>query len=258
MKAASNPSPSRILLDARRASGRGGLLLLIFILMGLPALALDEAPRLRYTPPLPMMMVHEIPLVATATDRSGIDSVRLFFRKRGEAEYRSLPFERKGGDETGGTYRLSIARVEVGPEGLEYYLVAENRAGGRSMKGKPEQPLLLQVAPPGPSAWEVRRRFEELRAAWQARDLTSVEALSSLSQEREAFLRQLFDHYREIAVELSMEEPTQEAASARFTIKALVDREGNSVVPGAAWSQARAHLPLALDKEGEWKKIVWE
>ncbi|MBI3802756.1 MAG: hypothetical protein HY282_03245 [Nitrospirae bacterium] len=218
-----------------------------------------SAPRLHYIPPLPMMRLHEVQLTASVADRSGVDAVLLFYRKKGTQGYRSIPFERKGGNDREGLYRVSIPRMEVGSEGVEYYLVAESRAGQRSFKGDPARPLLLKIAAPAISALEVRQRFEELRRAWQARDLARIEALSSLSTERKTFLRQLFDHYRAIAIEMSWEgDKDEEGVWALFTIKELVDQEGNSVVPGAGWSQARIQLPWVLDKEGEWKKLIWE
>ncbi|TAK10198.1 MAG: hypothetical protein EPO39_00630 [Candidatus Manganitrophaceae bacterium] len=215
------------------------------------------APRLDYTPPFPITMVQEIEMSAVVTDEGGVRSVRLFYRKKGEQQYKSLLLEKKRGDEKRGVYALSIPRLEVGPEGLEYYLVAEDGSGNQRVKGEALHPMYMRALLARPTLKEAHRRFEWLKQAWEAKDLAEMRALSELPKSREAFLRQMFENYRSIALEMTVEE-AEPVASARFTIKGLVDADGNSVVPGAAWSTARVRLPFPRDENETWGKIIWE
>lgn len=202
------------------------------------------APRLDYTPPFPMMAVQEIEMSAVVADEEGVRSVRLFYRKKGEEQYKSLPFEKKRGDEKRGVYALSIPRLEVGPEGVEYYLVAEDGSGNRTVKGEALRPLFMKAILPRPTLKEAQRRFAWLKRAWEEKDLAEMKRLSEMPESREEFFRQLFENYRSIVLEMTSEEAersgTDRVASARFTLQGLVDAEGNSVVPGTAWATARS------------------
>ena len=215
------------------------------------------APHLRYAPPLPMAMFQEIQMTAEVTDLRGVRSVRFFYRKRGEPEYKMLSFEKKEGNERKGVYVRSISRMQIGPEGLEYYLVAENEAGRQASKGKADRPLFMKAVSYRSS--EVRQRFVELKQACEERNLRKVKELSDLSKSREAFLRQLFETYRSINIELKVDETemTEETASALFTIKTLVDRDGNAVIPGAEWTRAQVQLSSLRDEQERWK-IIWK
>jgi hypothetical protein len=209
-----------------------------------------------------MMAVQEIEMSAVVSDEEEVRSVRLFYRKKGEEQYKSLLFEKKRGDKKRGVYALSIPRLDVGPEGLEYYLVAEDASGNQTVKGEALRPLFMRAALPRPTLTDAQRRFERLKRAWEEKNLAEMQALSEMSKSREVFFRQLFENYRSIVVEMTLEESERSennpVAAARFTMKGLVDSDGNSVVPAAAWSTARVRLPFPRDENEPWGKIVWE
>lgn len=220
------------------------------------------APRLDYTPPFPMMAVQEIEMSAVVADEEGVRSVRLFYRKKGEQQYKSLLFEKKKGDEKKGVYALSIPRLDVGPEGLEYYLVAEDGSGNQAVKGEALRPLFMRAVLPRPTLKEAERRFEWLKKAWEKKDLAEMQSLSEMPESREEFFRLLFENYRSIDLELTLEPAERNgadpAAAARFTIKGLIDAQGNRVVPGAAWATARVRLPFPRSEKEPWGKMIWE
>lgn len=244
----------------------GALLLGLFLFSTAPSVSAQlidvVAPRLDYTPPFPMMAVQEIEMSAVVSDEAGVRSVRLFYRKKGEEAYQSLSFEKLRGDEKKGVYRLSIPRLEAGPEGLEYYLVAENVSGNRTVKGEALRPLFMQAILPKPTRKEAQRRFEWLKEAWEEKDLDEMRALSEMPAPREEFFRLLFENYRSVQLEMTLEEADRDGddrvAAARFMIKGLVDAQGNRVVPGAAWATARVRLPFPRNENETWGKIIWE
>lgn len=209
-----------------------------------------------------MMAVQQIEMSAVVTDEEGVRSVRLFYRKKGEQAYKSRSFEKKRGDEKRGVYVVSIPRLEVGPDGLEYYLVAEDGSGNRTVKGEALRPLSMRAILPRPTLTDAQRRFERLKRAWEEKDLAEMRALSEMPASREAFFQQLFENYRSIDLEVTLEAAdrggSDPVAAARFTIKGLVDSDGNSVAPGAAWSTARVRLPFPRDEKEPWGKIIWE
>lgn len=204
-----------------------------------------------------MAMFQEINLTAEVSDPEGVRAVRLFYRKRGTSEYKMLPFERKAGNERKGLYVRALPRLEIGAEGLEYYLVAENAAGRETFKGAADHPLMMEGI--SYRASEIGWRFVALKNAWEERDLAKVKRLADLSPAQENFLRQLFDTYRSIDVDVKIDEaaPAEERASALFTIKALVDQDGNAVIPGAEWARARVELSSLRDDPARWR-LIWK
>lgn len=220
------------------------------------------APRLDFIPPFPITAVQEIEMSAVAADDEGVRSVRLFYRKKGEEQYRSRLLEKQRGDEKRGVYALSISRLDLYPAGLEYYLVAESVSGNRTVKGEALRPLFMRTLLPGPTLDDAQARFERLKRAWEEKNLAEMRSLSEMPESREAFLLQLFENYRSIILEMALEgverRGIDSAASARFTIKGLVDAEGNRVAPGAVWASARVHLPFPDNEEEGWGKIIWE
>jgi len=191
-------------------------------------------------------------MTAEVSDPEGVRAVRLFYRKKGESDYKTAPFERKEGNEKKGIYVRSMPRSEIAPQGVEYYLVAENAAGRIISKGTADHPLFIKRIAYRTS--EVRQRFQELKRAWEEKDLIKIKALSDLKKSKEEFLRQLFETYRSIDLEMKMDEAemTEETASALFTIKTLIDRDGNTVLPGE-WAQARVELSSLRDDPDQWK-----
>ncbi len=244
----------------------GGLLLGFFVFSmtaSVSAQLIDVvAPRLDYTPPFPMMAVQEIEMSAVVADDEGVRSVRFFYRKKGEEQYKSLSFEKKRGDEKRGVYALSIPRREVVPEGLEYYLVAEDGSGNRTVKGEALRPLFMRAVLPRPTLTDAQRRFAWLKRAWEEKNLAEMQALSEMPKPREEFFRLLFETYRSLAVEMTLDDAERPesgpVAAARFTITGLVDADGNRVAPSAAWATARVRLPFPHNENEPWGKIIWE
>lgn len=128
------------------------------------------------------------------------------------------------------------------------------------MKGEALHPLFMQAILPKPTLKEAQRRFEWLKEAWEEKDLAEMRALSEMPAPREEFFRLLFENYRSIDLEVTLEEADRDGgvAAARFTIRGLVDAQGNRVVPGAAWSTARVRLPFPGNENETWGKIIWE
>ena len=91
-------------------------------------------------------------------------------------------------------------------------------------------------------------QIERVRLALVSHDLDSLKKLADLDQEQEVFLRQLFDTYPKLAVEL--EKPVSQQAAANsllsFRITEAINRAGNRVIPSPSWN----HVSLQLANPG--------
>jgi len=87
-------------------------------------------------------------------------------------------------------------------------------------------------------------QIERVRLALVSRDLAGLKKLADLDREQEAFLRQLFDTYLKLAVELEKPVPQQTAATSplSFRITEAINRAGNRVIPSPSWN----HVSLQL------------
>jgi hypothetical protein len=72
-----------------------------------------------------------------ASDDHGVARVTLFFRKKGEKSYRSLPMSKT----SAGTYVGEIVPATHGNEDLEFYVLAEDHSGHQGLLASPERPL---------------------------------------------------------------------------------------------------------------------
>lgn len=229
----------------------------------LPAFATAQsldviAPRLHHSPPpFPVRIGREIEVTAEVSDNIAVKSVWLFYRKKGVTEYSGILLKLKEGDEKKGVYTVVISRIETGSEGLEYYFAAEDGADNRTLKGEALRPLFLEIRPP---LEDVKRQFELLKFAWERENLFMIGKLSDLPENWEKVLSQIFEYYSSITLEIAVDEKemTDEGASALFTFKTLVDPDGSRIVLAPGWSKARLRLLFPRNKDGTWKKIIWE
>jgi hypothetical protein len=124
-----------------------------FLLLAQEAPEIDlVAPKILHAPP--MGIFHggqEFEIVATVTDAgSGVAGVRLFFRSKGERDYRALEMIADANDR----YRSTIPGEAVDDPGVEYYLEAEDRAGNRVQTLRPPDLSPAFVKIKSPTAWE--------------------------------------------------------------------------------------------------------
>lgn len=75
-----------------------------------------------------------------ASDDHGVARVTLFFRKKGEKSYRSLPMTKT----SAGTYIGEIVPAAHGNEDLEFYVLAEDHSGHQGLMANPDRPLELR------------------------------------------------------------------------------------------------------------------
>jgi hypothetical protein len=110
------------------------------------------------------------------------------------------------------------------------------------------------VAPPRPDIEVVGGVLSELKAAYEKRDLRTLQRISDLSEGRVRFLEQIFQEYPTIGVTVSGFSITADAASAVVSITKLVNRKGEAVTPGADWKHAKV---VFRKRDGAWGKAVW-
>jgi len=84
-------------------------------------------------------------------DDVSVDSVRLFYRKRGESSYRSSPMKQVG---DANQYTLQIDLDAAPGSAIEYYLAALDSAGNRTLSGYAFDPIVRRIQD-APSATEL-------------------------------------------------------------------------------------------------------
>lgn len=139
-----------------------GFLLHPFLLLAQEAPEIDlVAPKILHARPFGLFRGgEEIEIVATVTDpESGVDDVRLFFRSKGERNYRTLEMVPDVNDR----YRATIPGEAAQDPGIEYYLEAADRAGNRVQTLRPPDLSPAFVAIDSPSMWE---RFQGDDRPW--------------------------------------------------------------------------------------------
>lgn len=75
-----------------------------------------------------------------ASDDHGVARVTLFFRKKGEKNFRSLPMSKT----SAGTYVGEIVPATHGNEDLEFYVLAEDHSGHQGLLASPDRPVELR------------------------------------------------------------------------------------------------------------------
>lgn len=87
---------------------------------------------------------------ATVTDNVGVKSVTLFYRTKGEEEYKRISMNRIG--ETN-EYAVTLGKSDLVEPGIEYYIQAMDLAGNSLLHGYSFSPLAVNVvAPTAPAA----------------------------------------------------------------------------------------------------------
>lgn len=81
-------------------------------------------------------------LKATVTDDSGIEEVRLYYRVKGNANYKSVPMSRiEGSDE----YLARIPEHDVWGPSFQYYIRATDKAGNALQRGLDFSPMKIDL-----------------------------------------------------------------------------------------------------------------
>lgn len=137
---------------------RSGALMLSAILVVSPLLSTQaQAQAARDT--TPPTVQHEpasgdvpdnqpLALYATVKDESGVSEVTLFYRNKGEDEYRSMPMQASGNADI---YMAEIPAAELSPPQFEYYIQAGDTGGNQLLRGFYFEPLTVSIVE-GPEA----------------------------------------------------------------------------------------------------------
>jgi hypothetical protein len=87
---------------------------------------------------------------ATVTDNVGVKSVTLFYRTKGEEEYKRIAMNRIGDTNE---YAVTLGKKDLVEPGIEYYIQAMDLAGNSLLHGYSFSPLAVNVvAPAAPKA----------------------------------------------------------------------------------------------------------
>ncbi len=113
-----------------------------------------------------------------------------------------------------------------------------------------------QVRPKRPDIDVVMERISEFKQAFEGRDYARLEKVAELSDQRRAFVQTLFREYPTIRISVSDFSllAAEGSASALVVIDQLVNTNGDYVIPGASWKEARIELTKTAD---EWSRIDW-
>jgi hypothetical protein len=92
------------------------------------------------------------------------------------------------------------------------------------------------------------------KTAYEHQDIDTLAEVSRISNEKRKFLHDIFGAYKSIEVSVSGFNLVQDEATAIVTVTHLVGKDGNAVIPAAAWRTAK----LSMKKRaGEWQRIEW-
>lgn len=101
------------------------------------------APNIYHSPVVHAFTGSKLMISATVTDNVAVDTVTLYYRTKGDAEWKS-----KNMLSINDKYSAAIAAAEVTTEGIEYYIEASDGQGNKICKGSEENPyeVTVQVA----------------------------------------------------------------------------------------------------------------
>jgi hypothetical protein len=103
-----------------------------------------------------------VQIKATVTDNVGVKSVILFYRTKGEEEYKRTNMNRIGETDD---FAVTLGKEEMVVPGIEYYIQAMDLAGNSLLHGYSFSPLVVNVATPigkaGPAVAETGEIIRE-------------------------------------------------------------------------------------------------
>lgn len=95
----------------------------------------------------------------------------------------------------------------------------------------------------------------EFVGAYQARDRARLVAIAQLSPQRQSFIDQLFENYRDINLQLISLDVNDNEAKVTFKIDRLLRSNGDEVIPSPSWDSARILIGRV---DNRWATIVWD
>ena len=98
------------------------------------------APNIYHSPVVHAFTGSKLMISATVTDNVAVDTVTLYYRTKGDAEWKS-----KNMLSINDKYSAAIAAAEVTTEGIEYYIEASDGQGNKICKGSEENPYAVTV-----------------------------------------------------------------------------------------------------------------
>jgi len=125
-------------------------------------------------------------------------------------------------------------------------------------KSKPAVPANAQTGPASKPAHDdldiVTAKLQDLKLAYEARNMSRLLEISKLSAPRESLLKQLFAQYDVIEVSVDGTSVNGNEARAILTINRLVTKAGDVVFPGESWKTARLTMRKS---DGQWREVEW-
>lgn len=99
-------------------------------------------PAINFAPPAAVNENTAIPVSATVTDASGVESVLLFYKKASDKTFIELPLIKGQRDSYSGTIPAEVVSIA----GIEYYIQAKDKAGNEpALVGSAQKPLKIMV-----------------------------------------------------------------------------------------------------------------
>ena len=132
----------------------------------------------------------------------------------------------------------------------------EKREDRSSILGgkKQAQPSETEYTPPMNEIDSLGAVLGKLTAAYEKKDLNTLQKMSTMSESRGVFLKQVFKNYERISVSVTDLSILEKHAEAVITITELKTRDGKRVNPPDQWKDATLAIPK---NKGEWDKVIW-
>lgn len=123
---------------------------------------------------------------------------------------------------------------------------------------KQAQPSETEYTPPMNEIDSLGAVLGKLTAAYEKKDLNTLQKMSIMSESRGVFLKQVFKNYERISVSVTDLSILEKHAEAVITITELKTHDGKRVRPPEQWPDQWKNANLAIPKnKGEWDKIIW-
>lgn len=111
----------------------------------------DDAPKIVHSPiNRPLSLDQDLLIVATVTDNMRVETVKLFYRRIGEIQYKMISM---GQGASKSTYTIILPAELFSDSGVEYYIQASDPAGNTGLYGFSFSPVKIstQLSSPGTS-----------------------------------------------------------------------------------------------------------